>query len=80
MITEKSPLLDRLSNFNTSGTADEIIIMMTEDKNNYYITASTHTRIYMIFLFTFTRNCQMVTIRIHYYKPALSIIDDDFIS
>lgn len=22
----------------------------------------------------------MVTIQIHYYKPALSIIDDDFIS
>lgn len=59
--------------FNTSGIADVLdflqlqqycIIMMTEDKNDYYMTASTHNKMYELFLFTFTRNCQMVTI--HY--------------
>lgn len=67
MIMEKSPLLDRDWSISVLQVlaADEItnysIIMMADEKNGYYKTASTHTKISynMIFLFTITRNCRM---------------------
>lgn len=76
---EKSPLLDRDWSISVLQVlaADEItnysITMMADEKNDYFKTASRHTKIYDIPVY----NHKELIVTIYYCKPALT--DDDFV-